>query len=379
MRALIAVLLILAVVLAYAEPSATAFEIERNFAGSIQLDYLAIPSNERGRDIALDGFTTELALKLAVDFGERTSANVKVCYGCHGFEVAMAYLDLRVVDQLNFRVGRFTPRFGDFWLRHDPANHRANTKPLMYDMGRMLRRTEFNNSILPIPYADNGVEVYGTQWFGDDVQIDWAAHLVQGLRGPEGGFDVDFVLSRSPALYYIDNNSEPALGGRLALTINFTDFISATVGGSTIWGRWDPDRFNDYLILGTDLYLRVYALALRAEAVTRRTEFTIGPNPESRFRFEIDDDFFIKEGFYAELEYPFSRWLEAFFRLDGLRQRGNVLVTSPLSRDSAILRYTPGVNVVFHPSLRLKLSAEFWDFSDFQDEIALHAGMTANF
>jgi len=59
---------------------------------------------------------------------------VKVCYGCHGFEVGMAYFDFRVVDELNFRVGRFIPAFGDFPLRHDPANHRTSDKPLAYDM-----------------------------------------------------------------------------------------------------------------------------------------------------------------------------------------------------------------------------------------------------
>ena len=67
-----------------------------------------------------------------------TSANVKVCVACHGLEVGMAYVDLRAADELNVRVGRFTPAFGSFPLRHDPANHRTSDKPLPYDMGRML-------------------------------------------------------------------------------------------------------------------------------------------------------------------------------------------------------------------------------------------------
>jgi hypothetical protein len=361
---------------------ARAFDVERNFAGSIQLDYLAIPTNDRPRDIAFDGFTTELALKLAVDFGDRASANVKICYGCHGFEVAMAYVDLRVIDQFNVRFGRMNPRFGDFPLRHDPANHRANSKPLPYDMGRALRRIEWNNGIIPIPYADNGVEVYGTQWFGDAFQVDWAAHLMSGLKGSDGAFDIDFVQSRSPALYYIDNNSEPSVGGRLAFTVNFTDFVSLTTGVSAIWGHYDPSRELEYLIAGVDMYFRIRALALRGELLFRRTEFGLGANPAERFRFAVPQtggDFFRKDGFYVEAEYPFTRWLEAFFRFDGLRRRGNVLTNSPLSRDSAVLRYTPGVNVVLQRALRLKLSAEFWDFSDFADEVALHAGVAANF
>jgi len=33
-----------------------------------------------------NAFTTEASLKLAVDVSEHISANVKLCYGCHGFE-----------------------------------------------------------------------------------------------------------------------------------------------------------------------------------------------------------------------------------------------------------------------------------------------------
>ena len=66
---------------------------DRNFAGSVQASYLYVPTDPEARDISFDGFVTELGLKLAVDFSDHVSANVKVCYGCHGFEVAMAFVD----------------------------------------------------------------------------------------------------------------------------------------------------------------------------------------------------------------------------------------------------------------------------------------------
>lgn len=380
-RSWVPVALALAVGLGLGIGTARAVEVHTNTAGSIQLDYLYVPTNERARDISLDGFTTELSLKMVTDFGERTSAHIKVCYGCHGFEVGMAYVDFWLLDQLNVRVGRMNPRFGDFPLRHDPANHRANTKPLPYDMGRMLRRPEWNNSILPIPYADNGVELYGTQWLGDDIAIDYAVHATSGLRGGRDAFDVDFVLSRTPALFYVDNNSEPALGGRLAVTTNITEFASLTLGASIIHGTYDPDAELGYTIAGVDLHARIHALVLRAEALLRRTEFRV-PSDPGVLRFEADDgseDFFIKEGFYAEVEYPFTAWFEAFFRVDGLRRYGNLAASSPLRQESAILRYTPGVNFVLHRSVRIKLSAELWDFSDFVDELATHIGVAANF
>jgi hypothetical protein len=273
------------------------------------------------------------------------------------------------------------PAFGDFLLRHDPANHRANSKPLPYDMGRMLRRTEWNMSILPAPYVDNGLEINGTQWIGDDVQIDYAAYVVSGFKGANDALDFDFVASRSGSLYYVDNNSEPAGGGRLALTINFSDYISGTLGASFMYGHYDPAAELEYHIAGADLYLRFDELAIRVEYLLRRTEFAVGSDPETRFRYEFDpaNNFFVKDGFYAEAEYPFTDWLELFYRIDGMRRVGNVATTSPLRSTSAILRNTLCLNLVVERGLRLKISGEYWDFSDFEDDIAVHIGVTANF
>src|SRR5215471_13771473 len=95
---------------------------EHNFAGSLQTNYLGVVTDKNAYKETFDGLTNELSLKVAVDFNDNVSANVKLCYGCHGLELGMAFADLRVIDELNFRVGRFTPAFGDFPLRHDPAN-----------------------------------------------------------------------------------------------------------------------------------------------------------------------------------------------------------------------------------------------------------------
>ena len=361
---------------------AFAIDVDRNFAGSAQLDYLLVPTTPRARSFTFDGFTTELALKLAVDFSDSVSASVKICYGCHGFETNMAYVDIRLADQLNVRVGRMNPAFGDFPVRHDPANHRANSKPLPYDMGRMLRLREWNLSILPAPYVDNGLQISGTQWFGADTQLDYAAYVVSGLKGNDDGFDVDFVQSRSGSLYYVDNNSEPAVGGRLGLTINPTTYTSATLGASGMYGHYDPSGELSYVVVGVDLYIRLDALVLRGEYLLRRTEFALGSSPEERFRFEftdLDRNFFIKDGFYVETEYPFTDWFEAFYRFDGMRRTGNVARTSPLSDVSGILRHTLGANFLLRRGVRIKLSGELWDFSDFDDEIAIHTGVVANF
>lgn len=353
---------------------------ETNFAGSIQTNYLWVATDDQARRQTLDGFTNELSLKAAVDLDDHISANVKVCYGCHGVEVDMAFVDLRVVDALSFRVGRFNPAFGDFPLRHDPANHRTADKPLPYDMGRMLRMREWNLGVLPSPYVDQGLEVSGTHWLGEVVQIDYAAHVVSGLRASSDDVDLDWTMSRS--VYYIDQNSEPAVGGRLAITLDLSAFAVMTLGGSAMWGRADPDRELDYTILGLDAYLRVADFELRGEYLVRRMTMAMH-DPEERFRYGpvdgVYDDHFLKDGFYVEATAPLLDRLELVGRFDGLRRIGNVLVNSPLRDRSAVLRYTAGVNIVFDASVRLKLSGELYDFSDFDDEIVANAGVVAAF
>lgn len=356
---------------------------EHNFAGSLQTNYAWVPTDKNARGQTLDGMTNELSLKVAVDFTDNVSANVKLCYGCHGVELGMAFVDMRVVDELNIRAGRFTPAFGDFPLRHDPANHRTTDKPLPYDMGRMLRLREYNLGVLPAPYVDQGIEINGTHWFGDAVQLDYAFHAVGGLRAGQDDLDADFIQSRS--VYYLDNNSEPAVGGRLAFTFNVSDDVLITAGGSGMIGHLDPKRELLYWIAGGDLYLRLWSFDLHAEYLVRRTQYSLGDNPDTLFRYGPGkdgryDDYFLKDGFYIEGNMPVTNRLELVARFDGLRRIGNVSINSPLrGSTSGMLRYTAGLNVILEGSVRLKFSGEFYDFTDFRDDVVVNAGVAAAF
>lgn len=355
---------------------------DHNFAGSLQTNYLWVATDRDAREQTYDGFTNELSLKVAVDFSDHVSANVKMCYGCHGVEVDMAFADLRVADELNFRIGRFNPAFGDFPLRHDPANHRTADKPLPYDMGRMLRLHEYNLGVLPVPYVDQGLEVNGTHWFGNSIQFDYAVYVIGGLRANQDGVDLDFEASRMPD--YVDNNSEPAVGGRVAVTWDLSPDVMFTLGGSGMAGRPDPERERKYFILGLDLYARLSMINLHAEYLVRRTEMALGQDPNERFRYGPGEDgdydpYFIKDGFYVESDFVLSERVELLARLDGLRRLGNVVINSPLRKRSGVLRYTAGVNFVLDGSIRIKINGEFYNFSDFDDEVALNAGVTAAF
>jgi len=342
--------------------------IERNLAGSAQFDYHYVykPNDvSPERQVPLDGFTTETALKVAIDVTDKLSANVKVCFGCHGFELPMAYFDYRLADELNFRVGRFSPSFGLFNLRHDPANHKLSSKPLPYDMGRMLRMREWNMGVLPSPFPDNGLEINGTHWFGLKAQFDYAVYAVNGFRGDNAGQDIDFQQNRSRDSYYIDNNGRPTLGARMALTLKLGEKSDLSFGGSAMHGTYDPRNELRYTILGADIAMRFDRTNIRAEWLARRTEFDASDRSQFRYQFpRTGGDFFMKHGAYVEVEQPLGPRVDLLLRVDGLYRKGNVVVDSPLRRESAVTRFTLGTVIVIERGYRVKVSGEYWDFSD---------------
>lgn len=365
------------------EPEKPGSRVKRTFAGSVQLDYMLVPTEDTGRKIGIDGATAEASLKIAIDFNGKISANLKTCVACHGFEVGMAYFDLRVADELNFRVGRFTPAFGEFPVRHDPANHRTSDKPLPYDMGRMLRVNDFNEGVLPSPWVDNGLEINGTHFFGEHVQVDYAAYAIGGPRAGADPVDFDFKLSRSGESYYADNNSRPVLGGQLALSV-VTSTLTASAGVSMMRGTYDPEHRLPFSVLGAHLVLRAKDVFLRFEYLTRRTKMSLGESPMERFKYGPGSDgqfdpYLVKDGGYAELEVPVTKRLTLLGREDFLRRRGNVVTTSTLRSDSAILRHTAAVAIGVWSALRVKLSYEYYDFSDFDDESVIHLGIVGPF
>jgi hypothetical protein len=363
--------------------SAAAADTTRTIAGSLQLDYLAVPTDGHARATTFDGMTVEAALKMSVDFTRSASVSVKVCFACHGFEAAAAYVDLRVADELTVRAGRLTPELGAFPQRGDPSNHRSSDKPLPYDMGRMVGHRTWNEGVLPAPWVDNGVELLGTR-FVDGGRVDYAAYVLAGPKGAASAADLDFLASRDAGQYYTDNNAEPIAGLRLAGT---WDLDSAghgiTVGSSAMAGRYDPDRHLGFWIAGADATIALDGVTLRGEYLVRRTEVAIGNDPAARWKYgpgrdgRYDDDF-VKHGFYAEAEVPVGP-VDAFARLDGLIRRGNVLAGSALSSSARLLRYTAGAAVRLSASIRLKASAEVYQDKDLGNDLALHLGIATPF
>lgn len=354
-----------------------------NFAGSIYVNQPTLLTEAQGqekRDLLGDttyGMNAEAAFKVVADVQDHVSASAKVCYGCHGFMADMAYFDWTIADPINVRAGRFPVPFGEFYLRHDPANHRSATKPLPYEMGRMLRRTQYNLAVLPEPYPDNGVEIFGT-FRGDTVELSYSAYAVAGLKGDAATGDLDFIRSRSE--YVADNNRSPAAGGRL--TLAFPNLPLAAwrwfaLGLSGMWGHYDDDDSLTYMLAGADLYTRFDKVNLRGEVMVRRTEI---PDTPELFRHDLRDLFVQRDGFYVELDGPLGGAFEWLARVDGFRRDGPVPLASALeSADSRILRYTGGFNILPTTGIKLKLSYEYWHFTDFAAAQVVHTGLVGTF
>ena len=349
-----------------------------NVAGSV---YLNQPSLLGSHDAALGatmrGMNAETSLKLVADVSDHLSASVKVCHGCHGMSLDQAHVDWVTSDAFGVRAGRFPVPFGEFYLRHDPANHRSASKPLPYEMGRMLRRNSFNLTVLPEPYPDNGVELFGTLR-GDTMELAYSAYAVAGLKGNASTGDLDFVRSRLEP--FADNNRTPAVGGRLVLA--FFDLpIEAwrwfAIGVSVMSGAYDDEGDLRYLLGSLDLYARVGRLNLRSELLFRRTDL---PNNPAAFRTDLVDGFTQREGFYVQADGPVNQWVEWLARVDGFRRAGPLTLNSPLeTEETHILRYTAGVNLLPTTGLTFKINYEYWQFADFADEQILHTGIVGTF
>jgi len=337
----------LALVLVLSAPSARAFDAV--FAGSAAVDYRFVsgpnpPTNPS--PLGITGLTFEVAQKVVAEVGHGVSFSIKACGGCHGLEIDQGYGELRLKPFFNVRAGRLNVSFGEFTLRHDPANFTTPSKPLPYAMGDMLfyDRSGFNLGIVPAPWVDNGAEIFGSLGLSNSVQLDYALYVIKGLSGDN---DIDFARSRQ----YVDTNRTPGFGGRLVLTGD-----DWAVGGSFSGGTYDPKDTLWYWMAGLDLYLRFGPVVLRAEAVGRRTDL----DPGASYAFQVRDTWFLKAGWYAQADWAINDVITVVLRSDGLQRWGLPLPGSDLQPSAGVQRQTVAVLARVHEHFALKADYELW-------------------
>jgi hypothetical protein len=374
-RSRVALSVLLAVALAR---PAFAGDVAVNFAGSAYVDYWYANSPSAAK-ASLMGITPEAAVKMEVDINETLSFSARVCFSCHGLEIDRAHVDWTPTPAFNVQAGRIGVPFGEMSVRYDPTSHRSVSKPLIYDMGRMgyYGRTAFNLGVVPQPYVDTGVVVYGQVWPSDQVQLWYGAYVVGGMRGEN---DFDFASMRTS--YYVDNNNEPAGGGRVVLTVSssgpdsiFKDF---SFGLSGMYGHYDPNRLRAYTALGADASLRLGPFTLRGEAAFIRIE--INPDP-TLYRYHLIDTYIDKGGFFVELEHPLGSRFSVLYRFDTLERKGIPMPGSDprLSPDSRILRYTQAFQLLLGSSMYVKASYEYTAMNDFPSFHSFHVGVGGSF
>ena len=340
-------------------------------SGSASVDYRFISGlnpQQNPSPLGIAGLTFEVAQKVVAEVGHGVSFTVKACGGCHGLEVDQGFGEVRLKRFFNVRVGRLNVPFGEFTLRHDPANFTTPSKPLPYAMGDMLEygRVGFNLGIVPGPYVDNGVEAFGSFSLSATAQLDYAVYVVKGLAGDN---DLDFARSRS----YVDNNKSPAFGARVVLTGD-----DWAVGGSVSAGAYDPKDALWYVMGGLEFYARVGRFVVRAEVLARRTD--LDPAAEG-YAFTLIDSWFLKAGWYAQVDWSPRPELTFIVRSDGLHRLGMPLPFTDLSQSAGVQRQTAAMMVRTHEHLAVKLDYELWTFvgAPFQTRHVARLGLVVGY
>ncbi len=199
------------------------------------------------------------------------SARVNACVTCHSegagggsrIELAEGFVRYDVLHrpdgseehggkELSVDGGRFIVPFGAFAAKSHPAAFRTATRPLMYNMGQNVHRDDLGPPILPMPYADEGFRVTArAPIVCEELTATADAYVVNGLQG---GSSVNFFFSRD----YVDNNSQPAVGGRLTLgTKRVRGGVSIMSGQFSADGSFGPAADGlHYKIYGADLTAR---------------------------------------------------------------------------------------------------------------------------
>jgi hypothetical protein len=348
------------------------------FSGSVFVDQWGFVDDAKAAKKSPQGMAPMTSMKIGADVNDNLSFSAKACISCHGIDMEHVALDYQPRTWLNIQAGRIVVPFGDFSNRVDPSSYKTGSQPLIYDMGRMAygSRQIMNLGVVPMPYVDTGMLLYGVKWLGSRVQVWYGGYAVSGLRGAN---DIDWMALRS--IPYNDNNGEPAFGGRLTLSYSSDagDFFGdASVGGSYMAGKYDRDARLGYEAWAADATFRLGKATIRGEYAYRKTD--LDPNATG-YPFALVDPFFVKDGFYAELEHPLGKYLALVYRYEELKRTGSPLPGAPpeMTANSRFTRYSGGVVITPASNVFVKASWEYWDTSDFGRFNTYHAGIGGAF
>lgn len=299
--------------------------------------------------------------------GNPVSVSVTACTTCHlsgeaeGRPIELVEASLAVdLDQAlgsgdgplqaAFEAGRFVVPFGAFASRSNPAAYRTVSRPLLYNMGQGVDRSEMGAPLLPAPYSDEGVLLSLGGELGEAAGVGLDLYAVNGLQGT---FGLDLHQSRA----WSDNNGDVAVGGRFTIK----DGFGVTLGASAMTGNMEASAGAlagrlGYYAVGLDVSARIgRRVGISAEVARRRNDQLVFP---SFTRTEAEVEGYVVEGDLLLLE---ERGLSLIARVDFLRYEGGVApLTSSLSADRRMSRFTWGFDLATWGGSSLMVNHERW-------------------
>jgi hypothetical protein len=307
--------------------------------------------------------------------GKLLSARVTACIACHGVaepglisriepvEVAVRldlseFLDHHVCHGMkgNIDAGRFIIPFGAFSALVDPSLYRTVSPPLIFNMGQRIFNQDLGFPVLPMPFADEGVNLDLSVPLGDcgtgPITATLDGYLNNGLEGNTNG--VDFLQSRD----LWDNNVRPAGGGRLTVG---DPYVRA--GTSLTGGRFDDPNSSGvrqglyYMIYGFDVRAQYHRLFRAQFEWARRDNDRVGVFPAGPAVFS--ESVF---GYYVEAEArPCDKSrVSAVARYDWQAKQSLIASGTLPSGDFTVKRLTLGINIELWQQSLLLVNYERW-------------------
>jgi hypothetical protein len=268
---------------------------------------------------------------IGTNIGDKIAAELLLEYEHGGDDTGVRYgiIDYKLPDSLILRMGKFLVPMGYFneYLSPEYANKLPDRPYCLWQ-------------IVPIVWAETGVQLRGQFELPSDREINYAVYLVNGLEqaANAGGSVGEGGSIRSMRQNNRDsNNSDKAYGGR----IGFKPREELEFGFSYYTGAYTIDGKENLSIMDFDVEYKKDDWTLRGEYVRADEQVSTGD--------------LRKDGFYAEAAYRVNRYFEPVFRYDQADMDDGS--GHDIQRSTIGLVFYPNPNL--HPMFNFKISQSF--------------------
>jgi hypothetical protein len=268
---------------------------------------------------------------LGTNIEDKIAAEVLLEYehGDDDMGVRYGIIDYKFADTLILRMGKFLVPMGYFneYLSPEYANKLPDRPYCLWQ-------------IVPIVWAETGIQLRGQYELPSNREINYAVYLVNGM---EQSANADGSVGEGGSIRSMrpndrdSNNSDKAYGGR----IGFKPWKELEVGFSYYTGAYTIDGRQDLSIMDLDVEYKKNDWTLRGEYVRADQEVSTGDLK--------------KDGFYAEAAYRLNRNFEPVLRYDEADMDDGL--GHEVQRSTIGLVFYPEPNL--HPMFNFKVSQSF--------------------